>query len=136
MSIRFVIATLGAIAGAMPGAAAETAFDTTQERPLTDQEKIAILSSLSYDVVKGSARVILQAVACGDAPLAARAQAIAITALAAEGARPTQSMIAAAEARLARDPQSKAEIAEDCPAGLKEAAATIAGLTQQRLATE
>ena len=90
MSIRFVIATLGVIAGGMPGAVAETVFDITQERALTDQERLAILASPAYDVVKGSARVIVQAVACGDAPLAAKAQAVAEAALASEGARPTQ----------------------------------------------
>ena len=136
MSIRFVIATLGVIAGGMPGAVAETVFDITQERALTDQERLAILASPAYDVVKGSARVIVQAVACGDAPLAAKAQAVAEAALASEGARPTQSMVAAAEAKFARDPQSKAEIAKDCPTGLKKAAVTLAELTQQRLAVE
>ena len=82
----------------------------------------------AYDVLKGSARVILQAVACGDKQMAAKAQAIVAATLKAQGARPTQSMVAAAEASLASDPQAKAELSTDCAASLKDAADTLAEL--------
>ena len=130
MSIRFVIVTLGLIAGAAQGVAAETAIDTAQERGLSDQEQRALMSSPAYDVLKGSARVILQAVACGDAQMAAKAQSLAEAALAAQGVRPTQSMVAAATAAFARDQQAKHQLATDCPASLKEAADTLAELSR------
>lgn len=51
-----------------------------------------------------------------------------VKALAAQGARSTRSIVAAAEASLARDPQAKAGLARDCAASLKDAEDSLAGL--------
>ncbi len=128
MSIRFFIATFGLLVGVAQVAVAGTDFDAGQERALTNQEQRALMEGPAYDVLKGSARVILQAVACGDKQMAAKAQAIVAATLKAQGARPTQSMVAAAEASLASDPQAKAELSTDCAASLKDAADTLAEL--------
>ncbi len=129
MSIRFIVATFGLIVCAAQGVAAGPTIDAGPERALTNQEQQSLMTSPAYDVLKGSARVILQAVACGDRQMAAKAQAIVEATLAAQGARPTQSMVAAAEASLARDPQAKAELARDCAASLKDAEDTLAELS-------
>lgn len=88
------------------------------------------MASPAYDVLKVSARVILQAVACGDRQMAAKAQAIVEATLAAQGARPTRSMVAAAEASLASDPDARAELSADCAASMQDAAGTLAELSQ------
>ena len=130
MSIRVFVVICGLMAGAVQGVAAGTAFEAGQERTLSSQEQQALMASPAYDVLKVSARVILQAVACGDRQMAAKAQAIVEATLAAQGARPTRSMVAAAEASFASDPDARAELSADCTASMQDAAGTLAELSQ------
>lgn len=129
MSIKITMATMGLMAGLALGISAAISNTSANEQPLSDQDKLDIVHSPAFDVLKGSAAVILQAMACDDPKLAARAQAVADAALKARGAASPESIIAKVAANFARIPELKPMLAKDCPASLHEAHAKLRQLT-------
>ena len=129
MSIKSLIAAAGLMAGLALGIGAVSSNTGEDERLLSDQDKLDIVHSPTFDVLKGSAGVILQAMACDDARLAAKAQAVVDAALKARGAASPETIIAKVEANFRRLPDLKPMLAKDCPASLKEAEARLRQLT-------
>ena len=129
MTIRSMIAVAGLVAGLALGISGVSSNTGDDERPLSDQDKLDIVHSPTFDVLKGSAGVILQAMACDDPKLAARAQAVADAALRARGAASLETIIAKVEANFRRLPDLKPMLAKDCPASLKEAESKLRQLT-------
>ena len=129
MSIRITMAAMGLTLGLALSVGAATSNTGDDEQPLSDQEKLDLVRGPAFNVLKGSAGVILQALACDDAKLAARAQVVADAALKARGARSPETIIAKVEANFSRLPELKPMLAKDCPASLKEANAKLRQLT-------
>ena len=129
MSIKITMAALGLMAGLALGINAAISNTGVNEQSLSEQDKLDIVHSQTFDVLKGSAGVILQALACDDRKLAAKAQELADAALRARGAASPESIIAKVEANFARLPELKPMLAKDCPASLKKAQAEFRQLT-------
>ena len=129
MSIKITMAALGLMAGLALSVGAAISNTGTDEQALSDQEKLDIVHSPAFDVLKGSAAVVLQAMACDDRKLAVKAQEIAEAALRARGAQSPETLIAKVEANFARLPDLKPMLAKDCPASLKDAQAKLRQLT-------